>query len=381
MNLALITQDFPPELGGIQTYASELSKRFARKCDNFLVIAPDKQNAADVDKHLPFPVYRINTTNPLLGVMAMPQVPGIVSEHGIRNVFHAQWQTLPASFIAQKLGKVDHIYSAVHARELVFNPFDAIPILSSVYDVYKNYMLSKPDFLFPVSDFMSRLLQEHGVEKDRMQTIINGTDPTRFKPTNTQVARTTLGIEAQNVLLSVSRLISKKGVDTTIKAFTEVLEEYPDSCYVIVGDGEQKNELKSLTNKLGISESVQFVGSVSHKSPKLVDYYNACDIFVQPSKTERENIEGCPIVFMEANGCAKPVIGSNSSGIPSAIEDGETGILVEERNPKALGSAIKKLFSDKELAKNMGIAGRKRVQETANWDVVSQRIWSIINEN
>lgn len=376
MNLALITQDFPPELGGIQTYSVELADRFAEKCNNFFVLAPDKPDAKNVDKKLSYPIYRISTPNPLLGIKGVPKTQKLFRKYNIDSVFHSQWQTLPISVYAEKRGLVDNIFSAVHARELVFNPFNSIPGARQLYEYYKRNMLSKVDFFFPVSTFMAHLLESHGIMKSRMNVIINGTNPDIFKPLDKQKAKKSIGIESSRILLSVSRLVSKKGIDTTLKAFSNVLAEYPDSHYVIVGEGEQYNELQALANKLNISNSVSFEGAIAHEDSKLIDYYNACDVFVMPSKTEDGNIEGCPIVFLEASACGKPVIGTFSSGIPSAVLDGETGILVEERNPALLGKAIKKLFADKELAFEMGQKGRQRIENEANWDTVADKIFN-----
>jgi phosphatidylinositol alpha-1,6-mannosyltransferase len=235
-------------------------------------------------------------------------------------------------------------------------------------------MLAQVDLFFPASDYMADLLRRHGVEDNRIKVIINGTDPEKFHPVNTQKARKIIGFEGDKMLLSVSRLVSKKGIDTTVKAFAEVLEDHPSSRYVIVGDGEQKEELLQLAANLGIADSVQFAGSIPHHHPDLIHYYNACDVFVQPSKTEKFNVEGFGIVFLEANACGKPVVGSLSGGIPNAVVDGETGILVKERNPHALAAAISKLFDNPDLAAQMGTAGRQRVENTANWDVLNKRL-------
>lgn len=180
------------------------------------------------------------------------------------------------------------------------------------------------------------------------------------------------------MLLSISRLVSKKGIDTTIRAFAKVLKTHRTSRYVIVGDGEQKAKLQKLAADLGIADSIQFVGSIPHDHSALIHYYNACNVFVQPSKTEKFNIEGCPLAFLEASSCKRPVIGTFSGGIPSAVIDGETGILVKERNPQALAEAINKLFDNPDIASKMGANGRHRVLEDANWDVLNEQLSTVM---
>lgn len=153
-----------------------------------------------------------------------------------------------------------------------------------------------------------------------------------------------------------------------------MLKVHPNSQYVVVGDGEQGKDLQQIASDLGISDSVHFVGSIPHHHPDLIHYYNACDVLAQPSKTEKFNVEGCPLVFLEGSACRKPVIGTFSGGIPSAVIDGETGMLVEERDPEALAKAINKLFNNPDLAQKMGEKGRQRVEKEANWDVLNKQL-------
>ena len=372
MNLALITQDFPPEIGGIETYATELAMRFSQQCEHFFVVAPDKRGTHRVDQSLPYPVYRVMAPNPFLGPGAMFESPLLFRKHQTRNAFHTQWQTLPASVFAQMNGQVDNIFVAAHARELLFNPFYGISGLQQWYEWYKRWMLARVDLFFPVSDYTAALLIKHGVNDERIKVVINGTDPDKFYPKDKHVSRKSIGITAQKVLLTITRLVSRKGVDTTLKAFKSVLDTYPDSCYLIVGDGAHKNQLQQLAEQLGIIDSVKFVGRVPHE--QLIDYYNACDVFVMPSKTDIPNVEGFGIVFLEANACGKPVIGSYSGGIPSAVVNGKTGILVNEHDYQSLSQAIRRLFSDDELAEKMGRCGRRRVLEKANWDITARNL-------
>lgn len=380
MDLAIITQDFPPELGGLQTLAAEHAKRFNKKCTNFFVIAPDKPAAHQFDENLSYPVHRIKTSNTFLGIKAIPTAPTLFKKHSVRNTFHIQWHTLPISIYARRKGLIDNIFVSVQGRDMLFNPFYSIPGLRQGYEIYKRKLLAQVDLFFPASHYMADLLHQHGVEDDRIKVTINATDPKKFHPEDTQEARQAIGFKGNKMLLTISRLVSKKGIDTTIKAFAKVQKDHPNSQYVIVGDGKQKEELQQLALNLGIDDSVQFVGPVAHDHPDLIHYYNACDVFAHPSKTEKFNVEGFGIVFLEANACAKPVIGSLSGGIPTAVIDGETGILVEERNPKALAEAINKLFENPDLADQMGKKGRQRVENTANWDVQNKRLETIMNE-
>ena len=372
MNLAMITQDFPPEIGGIETYAAELAERFAEYCDEFIILAPDKREARVVDSQLSYPVYRIASGNAFMGLASIPEVPRLLEKKGIRNIFHTQWQTLPASVFAKKLGAVQKIFVAAHARELLFNPFQSIPGIGQKFATYRKWLLSQADHFFPVSSYTAGLLSNQGVDRINIRTVINGTDPKQFYPTDKEAARRSIGVNAQNIMLTITRLVSRKGIDTALKAFSSVKQKQPNSLYLVVGDGPQREEFQMLASQLGIADSVRFTGRVPFES--LLDYYKACDVFVMPSKTELPNVEGFGIVFLEAGACGKPVVGTFSGGIPSAIVDGETGFLVSEDDFEALGEVLERLFADKELAQKMGAKGRAYVQNEANWDKTAQKL-------
>jgi phosphatidylinositol alpha-1,6-mannosyltransferase len=372
MNLAMITQDFPPEVGGIETYAAELADRFAKHCNEFIILAPDKPEARTVDRRLSYPVYRIASGNSFMGLASIPEVPRLLEQKGISNIFHTQWQTLPAAVFAKKLGTVQKIFVAAHARELLFNPFQSIPVIGQQFETYKKWLLSKADYFFPVSSYTASLLSNQEIDETNIRTVINGTDPKQFYPTDKRAARRSIGANDQNIMLTITRLVSRKGIDTALRAFSRVKQKQPDSLYFVVGEGPQREEFQMLARQLGIADSVRFTGRVPFES--LLDYYNACDVFVMPSKTELPNVEGFGIVFLEAGACGKPVIGTFSGGIPSAIVNGETGFLVSEGDFEELSKALERLFVDKELAKKMGNKGREHVQNEANWDKTAQKL-------
>ena len=149
-------------------------------------------------------------------------------------------------------------------------------------------------------------------------------------------------------------------------------KDIKDLRYFIVGDGPEKNKLEKLAEELGVKEDVVFAGEVGND--ELVDYYNACDVFVLPSIVSEKEFksEGFGIVFLEANACGKPVVGTKVSGIVDAVAENESGLLVEQRNVGQLAAAIKKILSDKRLAEKLGKKGRERAMEKFSWDAVAE---------
>jgi phosphatidylinositol alpha-1,6-mannosyltransferase len=208
--------------------------------------------------------------------------------------------------------------------------------------------------------------------------VINGTDPIFFHPLDNQTIKKKLGYEGKKIILTTARLIERKGIDTVIKALPLVIKEIPNVRYVIIGEGRFKGKLKQISQEIGMDKYINFVGKVPYSA--LNDYYNLSDIYVMPSKGTLPDIEGFGIVFLEANACGKAVIGARTGGVPSAILDGETGLLIKERDPLELSKVIIRLLKNDELRNRLGRQGRKRVLESANWDVVARRIFELIQK-
>lgn len=378
MKLAFITQDFPPETGGIQTYSLEIASRIHAYCDDFVLIAPYKSNAHEVDSQLPFEVCRVKSPNTLLGLLSIPKVIRLLKKRKINHIFHAQWQTLPVSFIAKKMGLLDVVYTAANVREYRFNPFGGTTLGRNFYNKHKAKMLTVPDFFFPVSSFVSTLLGENGIPSHQREVVINGTNPKLFFPMDQKILREKHQLGEKKIVISISRLIELKGVDTVLEAIPEIIKEIPDFHYLIVGKGDYESVLREMVQQLNIEKYVSFIGRIPYEEIK--EYYNLADIFVMPSKVMPSGIESFGIVFLEANACGKAVIGSRTGGIPDAVLEEETGLLVDERNPSELAKAIIRLLKDKELRDRLGMQGMQRVKTEANWDAVSKKIFGLIKE-
>jgi phosphatidylinositol alpha-1,6-mannosyltransferase len=169
------------------------------------------------------------------------------------------------------------------------------------------------------------------------------------------------GLGDKFTLLTVTRLVKRKGVDTVIDAVAKLRKAGKDIDYVIIGDGPDKGRLKHLAHTAGVTDSVKFLGAM--KPDTLAVPYTACDAFVMvPRSEDGGDVEGYGIVYLEANIFAKPVIGSRTGGVPEAVLDGETGLLVEPDNADELAAAITRLMDDAELRQKLGEGGRERLR-------------------
>lgn len=186
-------------------------------------------------------------------------------------------------------------------------------------------------------------------------------------------------IAGKRIILSVGRLVDSKNHATIIRALPAVIAGHPDVVYRIVGDGPRKEDLAALAAGLGLSEKVIFEGYVPDEDMPL--YYQACDVFALVSRAipVSGEVEGFGIVFLEAAACAKPVVASKSGGIPDAVRDGVTGILVEPHDEKAVSDALLRILSDADLAARLGENGRTRVEESFTAESLGRRLGEILD--
>lgn len=369
MRLLFLTQDFPPDVGGTQTYAFELARRLAQRCEAFVVIAPRVPGAAEADRALPFEVARVRASYDTLSVKALR--PVLARTHASFDAaFHVQWPTALSTLPARRLGRLRRIFVAAHGRELLFNPLPAA--LGAPYERLRRSVLTRVDRLFPVSRYTGGLLERAGVAPERMTVLPNGADPDRFSPGDAPAMRKRLGVAGRRVALSVCRLVPRKGLDTVLRALPRVAEAVPEVLYLIGGDGPDRPRLEALAREVGVAERVRFLGKIPDAD--LPDHFRASDVFVMPSRLDPPQVEGFGLVFLEANACGKPVIGACTGGIPDAIAEGETGLLVAPDDAGALADAMIRVLADPDLARRLGEQGRARVLGGFTWDHLADRL-------
>jgi len=180
-------------------------------------------------------------------------------------------------------------------------------------------------------------------------------------------------------ILTVGRLVQRKGHAFVIRALSTVKKVIPNIRYIIVGKGPEEFNLRNLVNKLGLSDTVVFVGEVAQED--LPGYYWGCDLFVMPSyEPTPGDYEGFGIVFLEAAACRKPVIAGITGGQPEAVVDGETGLLVDPLDTLALPNVLIRLLTDETLAKRLGENGRRRVEREFTWEKMGEKLKGYLRE-
>ena len=214
-----------------------------------------------------------------------------------------------------------------------------------------------------------------GARHDRVEVIPYGVDPQAFRPdpqAGAQV-RAELGLPPDTpLLISIGRLVYKKGLTYLLEALPEILARQPDARLIIAGYGDLREELERRARELGVAASVCFPGQLPRE--RAARYISAADVFIVPSiRDQGGNVDGLPNVLLEGMGAARPIVASRVAGIPEVIDDGEHGLLVPERDPAALTAAILRLLDDRALALRLGAAARRRILEELTWDAAAAR--------
>jgi phosphatidylinositol alpha-1,6-mannosyltransferase len=177
-------------------------------------------------------------------------------------------------------------------------------------------------------------------------------------------------------LLSVGRLVPRKGIDTVLRALAML-----PACvtYRVVGTGPDQRRLKELACHLGVAGRVTFLGRLSEAD--LAEEYRRCALFVQPSRRTAEGeLEGLGLVFFEAGAWGRPVVAGRSGGEVDAVVDGETGLLVDGQSVEAIAAAIQALLEDRERLRRLGDNGRRRVESSRNWQNAAARLDDLLHQ-
>jgi phosphatidylinositol alpha-1,6-mannosyltransferase len=205
-----------------------------------------------------------------------------------------------------------------------------------------------------------------------MVLIQNGVDIDHFTPGERDpelIARHRL--QGKQVILTVGRMVARKGTDMAVRAMKRVVARRPDVHYLIVGEGEIRAEVEQLIASEGLRDWVTLVGKVSDGD--LLRYLRLCDLFLMPNRTMPDgDTEGFGLVFREANACRKPVIGGRAGGVVEAVADGVSGLLVDGNKPDEIADAIERILGDPALAERLAEGGLQLAREHSTRAVAHQ---------
>ena len=180
------------------------------------------------------------------------------------------------------------------------------------------------------------------------------------------------GLSGKRILLSVARLVERKGIDKVLESLPRLYEKFKDIMYVIVGDGPDINRLAKIVDDLKIHNLVRFVGSVSEEDKS--KFYAIAEVLALPSRQIGSDVEGFGMAYLEANLFGLPVVGGRSGGVPEAVIDKQTGLLVNPEDANDIYQAICDLMTDRGWAKILGEKGRARAENDFQWRKETEKL-------
>jgi phosphatidylinositol alpha-1,6-mannosyltransferase len=382
----LLTYDFPPIGGGIARWMAELAKRYPP--GSLIVSTGQNGHVAESDAsfpnridRLPTPARRLRTIQGILlwsrrvAVLARSTDAEFIWCGNIKPAaYPARWtmeRTGTPFGILLHGGDLLILQHQVHQSAIMRRT--AAALLSSAAVLVANSAWTR--------DRCVNLLGELQIEAspERVRVVPLGADAAFFRPgLDTHEVRARYGLEPGRWLLSVARLTRHKGIDTALQALARLAPRHPDLRYAVVGTGEEHGALAAEARDLGVADRVRFLSDVPDRD--LPGLYNSATIYLGVSRLMEQRVEGFGISLAEASACGVPVIAGRSGGIPEAVRDGETGLLVEAEQVEAVSDAIERLLRDETFRARLGAAGRRAVESHYNWDRVVRDLRTIGHE-
>ncbi|GAB2472698.1 glycosyltransferase family 4 protein [Xylanimonas ulmi] len=356
-----MTNDFPPRRGGIESFVHALADRLG----DVVVYTATMPGSEEVDAALPYPVVRDRSTMLVPTRRVRDAVVRTMREHECDRVLFGASMPLGLLSRAVRAAGAQRVVAVTHGHEVWWARLPGTrQALRRAGDGV--------DALTDISDWtraqIGRALSPAG--RAKQTRLAPGVDTERFHPGcgGAQV-RQDLGFDDSTpVVVCAARLVRRKGQDTLIDAWPQVLAQVPDARLVIVGGGPYRARLEQRAQRRGVAEAVTFAGLVEH----MTEWMDAADVFAMPSRSRLLGLEaeGLGIVFLEAMACGKPVIVGRSGGAPEATEDGVTGYVVNPRDAEEVARRVVQLLTDRAAAARMGALGRERVLASWQWDQV-----------
>ncbi|WKV71360.1 glycosyltransferase family 4 protein [Streptomyces sp. PCS3-D2] len=366
----VITNDFPPRQGGIETFVHAMATRVPD--DNVVVYTSHEPGDTAYDSSLPFPVVRDTSRMLLPTARVTKRAVEIARAHGCDRVWFGA--AAPLALMAPSLrdSGIRRIVATTHgheiwwakvpgARRMMRRIGDGVDVVTYL----GNYTRARIAPALGTRAELSRLVPAVDAEVYRPDAVAKA------------ALRAELGLEGKRVILCVARLVARKGQDRLIEAMPLIRRQVPDAVLLVVGKGPDEKRLRGLAERHG-ADAVRFVGGKRHTETPA--FYAAADVFAMPCRTRKGGLEaeGLGIVFLEAAASGLPVVVGDSGGAPDTVLDGHTGRVVDGTDSKVVAAALTQLLLDPGRAAQMGAAGRRWVQESWSWDESARHLMRLL---
>ena len=373
-----VTNDFGPRAGGIETFVMGLIERLP--FGSVIVYTSAQEDSAPYDlkwlKEFGVEVVRDKSKILLPTPGVAYCVNALVRERNITTAFFGA--AAPLGLLSKGLRKagVKHIVALTHGHEVWWSKVWPFTMAMKSISRHVNHLTYLGEF--------TRSAIASSVTKEAAQSMVKiapGIDTDHFSPQDARELRNELGLTEKKVIVSVGRLVHRKGQDVLIEAMPAIIKDVPEAHILMIGEGPYRSYLENRVKALGLQERVTFIGRIQYAD--LPQYICAGDLFVMPSRSRLAGleVEGLGIVYLEASACGLPVIAGNSGGAPDAVLEGETGLVVDGTQKSEVAAAVVELLLDPDRSKAMGIAGRQWIIREWRWEIWSARFVELLKVN
>ena len=363
----LVTNDLGPRAGGIETFILGLIAGLPKNCLIIYTSAQKGSKSFDAQLFEKYGALVIRDRAKIL--LPTPRISNraakIPAQYQIKNLWFGAAAPLGLMAGTLRAAGATNIVALSHGHEVWWAK---IPLLKGLL----KKIIKDIDYLGYLGEFTKGEISKVSDQPEKFVQIAPGIDTNHFTPKQPRADLIQkYQLDGRRVIVSVGRLVHRKGQDELVKAMPKILESFPDAILLLVGEGPIKQMLFNSAKQLGVLTKVIFAGRVSHQ--ELPDYISLGEIFAMPvrSRFSGLEVEGLGIVYLEASACGLPVVVGNSGGAVDAVLDKVTGVLVDGSNADEIAEKICELLANPQAAKQMGQAGRGWVIE--NWQLSS---WS-----
>ncbi len=355
LKVLMIAADFPPQLGGVATYSLALARTLRQAGIDLSVVTPvpgrgrstDGVPVARASMLLNFKYLKILPLTFLTFASCLKRRPdlALLMKCNHEGVVGA---------LARKLLGIRYVVAAYGSEILAFGEN---PRLGR----FMTWLYRGAERVLVDSAYTGGLVGDLGVAPEKIVVAHPGLDPVADAPpdaADAEALRGRLGLEGKRVMLTVSRIVRRKGHDKVAEAFATLKDAYPDLVWVVAGDGQDRPYVEGLVRSLGLEDRVRMIGRRPAGEIDLL--YRVANLFVMPSRREGIDVEGFGIAFVEAALRRLPVVAGRHGGVPEAVGDGVSGILVDPGDGLDVARGIRALLDDPALARRLGDSGRER---------------------
>ncbi|MGF6881029.1 phosphatidylinositol alpha-1,6-mannosyltransferase [Nocardia sp. GAS34] len=372
----LVTNDFPPRPGGIQSYLHALALRLPP--DELVVYAPRWRGDSHLkfDAQQPFQVIRHPTTLMVPTPLVLRRAAKLLRDERCDTVWFGA--AAPLALLSPMLRRAgaQRILASTHGHEVGWS---MLPGARQSLRAIGN----TTDTITYVSKYTRRRFAAAFGPHAALEYLSPGVDAEAFRPDPAARAelRARYGLGERPTILCLSRLVPRKGQDMLIIAMREIRDRVDGAVLVIAGGGPYEDRLRVLATALELDDHVVFTGRVP--SAELAAHHTIADVFAMPCRTRGAglDVEGLGIVYLEASASGVPVVAGKSGGAPETVQEGRTGHVVDGRSPVEITDAIVSVLSDRDAAAEMGAAGLEWVRSQWQWDARGARLRDLLDGN